>query len=45
MNEHIGKLEFIVSAVLAMETRPTPEVIRQIIKEERNRRQFIDSIW
>jgi Z1 domain len=44
MNEHIGKLEFIVSAVLAMETRPTPEVIRQIIKEERNRRQFIDSI-
>jgi hypothetical protein len=44
MNEHIGKLEFIVSAVLAMETRPTPEVIRQIIREERSRRQFIDSV-
>lgn len=44
MNEHIGRLEFIVSAVLAMEMRPTPELIRQIIREERNRRQFIDSI-
>ncbi len=44
MNEHIGNLEFIVSAVLSMETRPTPEVIREIIQAERGRRQFVDTI-
>lgn len=44
MSEDTQKLEFIVSAVLALEPRPTPEIIRIIIQEERGRRQFIDSV-
>jgi hypothetical protein len=44
MSEDIQNLEFIVSAVLALESRPTPEIIRSIVQEERGRRQFIDSV-